>query len=31
LSPKGTVVYGNNTADEAKKAKLTIYYTEPEN
>lgn len=31
LSSKGTVVYGNNTTDEAKKAKLTIYYTEPEN
>lgn len=31
LSPKGTVVYGNNTIDEAKKAKLTVYYTEPEN
>jgi len=31
LSPEGTVLYGNNTADEAKKAKLTIYYTEPEN
>ena len=31
LSPKGTVVYGNSTTDEAKKAKLTVYYTEPEN
>ncbi len=31
LSPKGTVLFGNNTTNEAKKAKLTIYYTEPEN
>ncbi len=31
LSPKGTVLYGNNTTNEAKKVKLTIYYTEPDN
>jgi len=31
LSYKGTVLFGNNTANEAKKAKLTIYYTEPKN
>ncbi len=31
LSPRGTVVYGNNTTNENKKVKLTIYYTEPEN
>tara|TARA_R110002073_G_scaffold15207_5_gene60421 strand:+ start:9655 stop:11442 length:1788 start_codon:yes stop_codon:yes gene_type:complete len=31
LSYKGTVLFGNNTVNEAKKAKLTIYYTEPEN
>ncbi|TJY38117.1 DUF4270 domain-containing protein [Pontimicrobium aquaticum] len=31
LSYKGTVLYGNNTTNEAKKAKLTIYYTEPKN
>ena len=31
LSYKGTVLFGNNTTNEAKKAKLTIYYTEPEN
>lgn len=29
LSPKGTVLYGNNTADTDKKVKLEIYYTEP--
>lgn len=31
LSPKGTVLFGNNTVNEAKKVKLTIFYTEPEN
>jgi len=31
LSPKGTVLFGNNTANEDKKVKLTIYYTEPDN
>lgn len=30
LSPKGTVLYGNNSSNQEKKAKLTIYYTEPE-
>ncbi|PTM10673.1 MAG: hypothetical protein DA407_03165 [Bacteroidetes bacterium] len=30
LSPRGTVLYGNNTTNE-KKVKLTIYYTEPDN
>ena len=31
LSPRGTVLHGNNTTNEDKKVKLTIYYTEPEN
>jgi Domain of unknown function (DUF4270) len=31
LSPKGTVLFGNNTTNEDKKVKLTIYYTEPDN
>lgn len=31
LSPRGTVLYGNNTTNEEKKVKLTIYYTEPDN
>ena len=31
LSPRGTVLYGNNTSNEAKKVKLTIFYTEPDN
>ena len=31
LSPRGTVVFGNNTADETKKVKLKIFYTEPNN
>ncbi|MEZ4797080.1 MAG: DUF4270 domain-containing protein [Flavobacteriaceae bacterium] len=31
LSPRGTVLYGNNTSNEEKKVKLTIYYTEPDN
>jgi len=31
LSPQGTVLHGNNSLDPLKKAKLTIYYTEPEN
>ncbi|NHN27168.1 DUF4270 domain-containing protein [Flavobacterium jejuense] len=29
INPLGTVVYGNNTTDEAKKLKLEIYYTKP--
>ena len=31
LSPRGTVLYGNNAPDEDKQVKLKIYYTEPEN
>ena len=31
LSPKGTVLFGNNTTNEDKKLKLTVYYTEPDN
>lgn len=31
LSPRGTVLHGNNSSDPEKRAKLTIYYTEPEN
>ena len=31
LSPRGTVLIGNNTADEDKQVKLKIYYSEPEN
>jgi len=31
LSPRGTVLHGNNTTNEEKKVKLTIYYTEPDN
>lgn len=31
LSPRGTVLFGNNTTDESKKLKLKIFYTEPEN
>ncbi|WP_053976851.1 DUF4270 domain-containing protein [Mangrovimonas xylaniphaga] len=31
LSPRGTVLFGNNTADEDKKVYLEIFYTEPEN
>ncbi|MAZ72503.1 MAG: hypothetical protein CMC70_05085, partial [Flavobacteriaceae bacterium] len=29
LSPRGTVLYGNNTTNEAKRLKLQIFYTEP--
>jgi len=29
LSPKGTVLYGNNTSLTDKKVKLEVYYTEP--
>jgi hypothetical protein len=29
LSPKGTILYGNNLMDESKKVKLEIFYTEP--
>lgn len=31
LSPKGTVLYGNNTSLSDKKVKLEIYYTNPNN
>jgi hypothetical protein len=31
LSPRGTVLHGNNTANEEKRVKLTVYYTEPDN
>lgn len=31
LSPKGTVLYGNNTTNENKKLYLEIFYTEPNN
>ena len=31
LSPKGTVLYGNNTSLTDKKVKLEVYYTEPNN
>ncbi|TXD82511.1 DUF4270 domain-containing protein [Subsaximicrobium wynnwilliamsii] len=31
LSPNGTVLYGNNTTNEAKKLYLEIFYTEPNN
>jgi len=31
LSTRGTVLYGNNTNNEDKKVKLTVYYTEPDN
>ena len=31
LSPKGTVLHGNNSAVLDKKVKLEIYYTEPNN
>src|SRR5690606_27677761 len=29
MHPTGTVIYGNNTADAAKKLKLEIRYTKP--
>lgn len=31
LTPKGTILYGNNIADESKRVYLEIYYTEPNN
>ncbi|WP_400076154.1 DUF4270 domain-containing protein [Winogradskyella sp. R77965] len=31
LSPRGTILHGNNTEDENKKVYLEIYYTEPNN
>jgi hypothetical protein len=29
IAHEGTVLYGNNTANEEKKLRLQIYYTEP--
>ncbi|MEO1033306.1 MAG: DUF4270 domain-containing protein [Bacteroidota bacterium] len=31
MTPRGTVLHGNTTADESKKVYLEIYYTEPNN
>ena len=31
LTPRGTILHGNNTAEESKKVYLEIYYTEPNN
>lgn len=31
LAPRGTVLHGNNSTDNAKKMKLQIFFTEPEN
>ncbi|NNF86142.1 MAG: DUF4270 domain-containing protein [Winogradskyella sp.] len=31
ITPRGTVLHGNNTTDESKRVYLEIYYTEPEN
>jgi len=31
ISPRGTMLYGNNTADEARKVRLEIFYTCVEN
>ena len=31
ITPKGTVLYGNNTPNENKKVSLEIFYTEPKN
>ena len=31
LSPRGTVLFGNNTTNEDVKVELEIFYTEPEN
>ncbi|WP_296317959.1 DUF4270 domain-containing protein [Winogradskyella sp. UBA3174] len=31
ISPRGTVLHGNNTGDESKKVYLEIYYTEENN
>lgn len=31
ISPRGTVLFGNNTSNEEKKVYLEIYYTEPNN
>tara|TARA_R100000935_G_scaffold38680_1_gene59942 strand:+ start:45784 stop:47358 length:1575 start_codon:yes stop_codon:yes gene_type:complete len=29
LSPRGTILFGNNTTNQAKRLKLQIFYTEP--
>jgi Domain of unknown function (DUF4270) len=29
LSPRGTILFGNNTTNDAKRLKLQIFYTEP--
>nr|WP_321221104.1 DUF4270 domain-containing protein [uncultured Psychroserpens sp.] len=31
ITPRGTVLYGNNTANESKKLYLEIFFTEPNN
>jgi hypothetical protein len=31
LSPKSIILHGSNSTDEAKRVKLNIYYTEPNN
>ena len=31
ISPRGTILYGNNTSNEQKKLYLEIFYTEPNN
>ena len=31
ITPRGTVLHGNNTEDESKQVYLEIYYTEPNN
>lgn len=31
ITPRGTILHGNNTADTDKKVYLEIFYTEPEN
>jgi hypothetical protein len=31
ITPRGTVLHGNNTEDETKRVYLEIYYTEPNN
>jgi len=31
LSPRGTILHGNNTTDETKRVYLEIYYTDPNN
>lgn len=31
MNPFGTVLYGNNTTDDAKKLKLQIFYSKPKN